>query len=106
MTVSKASDKKNKNMRQDSYQQAIESSNLNSVIVNIEDKPKASAIKQEPQLGEKLTKFVVKKQSKSPRRRAEAYQRPKSSSSDEENRVNQPKRTHRSKATKKSFEKS
>merc|ERR1712130_199456 len=37
----------------------------------------------EPKAGDKLPKMVEKKQSKSPRRRAEAYQRPASTSSEE-----------------------
>ena len=109
--------------RQDSYQQAILTSSaaltdpisktaatveeINN-LRNLTSFDEAQKQEQPQQIGDKLNKWAGKKQSRSPRRRPEAYQRPCSSSSEEDRNMStsHPKRSHRHKVTKKSSEKS
>merc|ERR1712218_153222 len=67
---------------------------------------KGKPSQQEPQIGDKLSNWVEKKQSRSPRRRPEAYQRPPSTSSEEDEIKAPHKRSHKPRGTtKKSLEK-
>ena len=111
--------------RQPSYQKAISDTSTISESVNqkniknnknkekkeavSQEKKKESRSKQnqqETQIGDKLSNWVEKKQSRSPRRRPEAYQRPPSTSSDEDEIQATHKRTHKPRGTtKKNIEK-
>ena len=112
--------------RQSSYQKAISDTSTISESVNQKNiknnknKEKKEAVSiekgktpkskvsqgEQPQIGDKLNNWVQKKQSRSPRRRPEAYQRPPSTSSEEDEVQAQHKRTHKPRGqTKKPLEK-